>query len=80
VKFSFLEYRYAPLVEPVEWAEYGCRLAGLEDLACMKLSAIGGRGAKKDFIDIYALGRTRFTKCSASIGESSPLRTSAISS
>jgi predicted nucleotidyltransferase component of viral defense system len=61
VKFSFLEYRYAALVEPVEWPEYGCHLAGLEDLACMKLSAIGGRGAKKDFIDVYALGRTRFT-------------------
>jgi hypothetical protein len=27
----------------------------------MKLSAIAGRGAKKDFIDIYALGRTRFS-------------------
>lgn len=61
VKFSFFEYRYASLVEPVEWPEYGCRLAGLEDLACMKLSAIGSRGAKKDFIDIYALGRTRFS-------------------
>lgn len=60
VKFSFLEYRYPALVEPVDWPEYGCRLAGLEDLVCMKLSAIGGRGAKKDFIDIYALGRTHF--------------------
>jgi hypothetical protein len=61
VKFSFLEYRYPSLVEPVEWPEYGCRLAGLEDLVCMKLSAIGSRGAKKDFIDIYALGRAHFT-------------------
>lgn len=61
VKFSFLEYRYAALVDPVEWPEYDCLLAGPEDLACMKLSAIGGRGARKDFIDIYALGRTRFT-------------------
>ena len=59
VKFSFLEYPYPALVEPVAWPEYSCRLASLEDLACMKLSAIGGRGAKKDFIDIYALGRTR---------------------
>jgi hypothetical protein len=60
VKLSFLEYRYPELVEPVEWVAYQCRLAGLEDLACMKLSAIGDRGARKDFIDIYALGRERF--------------------
>jgi hypothetical protein len=61
VKFSFLEYHYPALVEPVAWPEFSCRLASLEDLACMKLSAIGGRGAKKDFIVIYALGRTRFS-------------------
>lgn len=61
VKFSFLEYPYPALVEPVAWPEYSCRLANLEDLTCMKLSAIGGRGAKKDFIDIYALGRARFS-------------------
>jgi hypothetical protein len=61
VKFSFLEYPYPALVEPVAWPEYSCRLASLEDLASMKLSAIGSRGAKKDFVDIYALGRTRFS-------------------
>jgi hypothetical protein len=27
----------------------------------MKLSAISSRGAKKDFIDLYAMGTTRFT-------------------
>jgi hypothetical protein len=61
VKFSFLEYPYPAVAESVAWQEYSCRLASLEDIACMKLSAIGGRGAKKDFIDIYALGRTRFS-------------------
>lgn len=61
VKLSFIEYRYPALVPPVEWPEYQVRLAGLEDLACMKLSAIGGRGGKKDFIDIFALGREHFT-------------------
>lgn len=60
VLLSFLEYRYPTLVPPVEWPEYGCRLAALEDLACMKLSAVGDRGAKKDFIDIYALGQAHF--------------------
>lgn len=61
VKLSFLEYRY-PLLRPlVPWPEYGCELAALEDLACMKLSAISSRGAKKDFIDLYAIGTTHFT-------------------
>lgn len=61
VALSFLEYRYRSLVQPVEWPEYEVRLAGLEDLACMKLSAIGGRGSKKDFIDLFALGREKFS-------------------
>ena len=56
VRVSFLAYRY-PLLEPdVPWPDYGCRLASLDDLACMKLSAIAQRGAKKDFVDLYALG------------------------
>lgn len=61
VKVSFLEYRYPSLSAPIEWPEYRVRLASLEDLACMKLSAIGGRGEKKDFIDIFALGREHLT-------------------
>ncbi len=57
VRVSFLEFRY-PMLDPlVPWPEYGCRLAGLRDLACMKLSAITQRGSRKDFIDLYALGR-----------------------
>lgn len=61
VKLSFHEYRYPPLVPPVEWPEYRVALAGLKDLACMKLSAVSGRGRKKDSIDIFALGREHFT-------------------
>jgi len=61
VRLSFLEYRYPALVPTVEWPEFRVCLASLEDLACMKLSAIGGRGQKKDFIDIFAIGRERFT-------------------
>jgi predicted nucleotidyltransferase component of viral defense system len=37
-----------------------CSLASLEDLACMKLSAISQRGARKDFCDIFALGVKQF--------------------
>ena len=57
VRVSFLEYRY-PLLKPtMSWTEMDCRLASLEDIACMKLSALAQRGAKKDYIDIYALGQ-----------------------
>lgn len=45
----------------LEWSEYRCSLASLEDLACMKLSALASRGARKDFIDLYALGRSQFS-------------------
>lgn len=38
-----------------------CELAALEDLASMKLSAIAQRGARKDFCDLYALGKTSFS-------------------
>lgn len=56
VRVSFLEYGY-PLLKPnILWSEFGCVVASLEDIACMKLSAISQRGSKKDFVDIDALG------------------------
>lgn len=56
VRLSLLEYRY-PLLQPlIAWSEYGCRLASLDDLACMKLAAVAQRGTKRDFVDVYALG------------------------
>lgn len=55
VKVSFMEYRYDPLQSPAYWQEGGCNLVSLDDLACMKLTAVAQRGARKDFIDIYTL-------------------------
>ena len=47
------------MLDPIVlWPAYGCRLAGLRDLASMKLSAITQRGSTKDFVDLYALGET----------------------
>jgi hypothetical protein len=61
VRVSFLQYQY-PLLKPLErWNEMSCPLASLEDLACMKLSAIAQRGARKDFCDIYTLGKKSFS-------------------
>lgn len=56
VRLTFLEYRYRLLEAPTPWPERTCELASLRDLACMKLSAIAQRGAKKDFLDLYSLG------------------------
>jgi hypothetical protein len=61
VRVTFLEYQYPLLNELTYWPEAGCSLASLEDLACMKLSAVAQRGARKDFCDIYALGIKRFS-------------------
>ena len=61
VRVSFLEYKY-PLLRPlVLWQEVSCQMASLEDLVCMKLSALAQRGSKKDFVDIYALGLKSFS-------------------
>ncbi|MBI4349331.1 MAG: nucleotidyl transferase AbiEii/AbiGii toxin family protein [Elusimicrobia bacterium] len=52
-RVSFLRYRYPLLATPDLWR--GLAVAAPEDIAAMKLSAIVGRGAKKDFIDLHAL-------------------------
>lgn len=55
VRFSFLEYPYALLSPSLKVQGFDCLVASLDDLACMKLSALAQRGSKKDFVDIYAL-------------------------
>jgi hypothetical protein len=55
IRVSFFEYRYKLLQPPETWPETGCLLGALADLACMKLAAIAQRGARKDFVDLYAL-------------------------
>ncbi len=56
VRVSFLEFRYPLLRSLTAWTEGRCALASLDDLACMKLSAIAQRGDRKDFCDLYFLG------------------------
>ena len=53
VKIDFIKYKYA-LLNPVK-IEDNIRLVSAEDIAAMKISAIVGRGAKKDFFDLYFL-------------------------
>ncbi len=59
VRVSFLEYRYGLLRPLAEWEEARAPVASLEDLAAMKLAAVAQRGSRKDFVDIYAIGRER---------------------
>ncbi len=54
VPVSLLEYRYA-LLEAACVGDDGIPIAALEDLGCMKLSAIAGRGAARDFWDLHEI-------------------------
>lgn len=55
VKFSLFHYFYPLLKTPIVFS--GIKIAHLEDIAPMKLTAICDRGSKKDFIDIYFLAK-----------------------
>lgn len=57
VPVSFLSHPYRSLERLVSFAEFGIRLAPVRDICCMKLAAVGDRGSRKDFIDIYAIGK-----------------------
>lgn len=53
IKVDIVKYPYPWLHHPVK--QDGLLLASSEDIAAMKLSAVTGKGSKKDFIDIYFL-------------------------
>ena len=54
-KVSFLGYAYRLLFPPQLFQ--GVQVADGRDIACMKIGAIAGRGAKRDFVDLYAASR-----------------------
>jgi len=49
INMSFFYYPY-PLLKPLNYID-GIPIASLEDILCMKINAIIGRGSKRDFID-----------------------------
>jgi len=55
IRISFFGYPYVIIDDFLKFNDI--RLAGLKDIAAMKLEAIAGRGSKKDFIDLYFLLR-----------------------
>ncbi len=51
IRLSFMSYRYA-LIRPTLSEEF-LNIASVEDIACMKLSAITGRAVEKDYVDLH---------------------------
>jgi len=62
VPVSLIQYRYPMLAPTARVDELAVEVASIDDLASMKLSAIAGRGAARDFWDLHTLitilGRT----------------------
>lgn len=56
IKISFFTYTYPLLNNLID--EENLRMASVEDIACMKLSAITGRASNKDYIDLYYILQT----------------------
>lgn len=65
VPISILRYSYPLLDAPQVVEGFALPLASVPDLVCMKLSAIGNRGARRDFWDLHELlgaGRLTLTR------------------
>jgi hypothetical protein len=56
---DFVRYPYPPIEAPTQ--AFGVGLAGVRDLAVMKLAAISRRGLRRDFWDLYEALRTGLT-------------------
>ena len=60
ISASFIEFKY-PILQKKMQVFKGIRIAGIKDIGAMKISAITGRGAKRDFIDLYFLFKLGYT-------------------
>ena len=56
VPTSFFHYAY-PLLRSLRESPWGIGLGDPDDIAAMKLSALAGRGSRKDFVDLYFYAR-----------------------
>ena len=56
VSISFFGYKYG-VIDNFKYHN-NIKLAGIRDIAAMKLEAIAGRGSKKDFVDLFFLLQT----------------------
>ncbi|MGH7596450.1 MAG: nucleotidyl transferase AbiEii/AbiGii toxin family protein [bacterium] len=58
VSCSFIVYLY-PLIDKTVASPWQIQLASTIDIGAMKVNAIGGRGRRRDFIDLYFMAQTR---------------------
>ncbi len=56
IQLSFFGYSYE-LLKPLVKSEY-FEIASMEDIACMKLSAITQRNVEKDYVDLYYISQS----------------------
>lgn len=52
-QLSFFKYPYPLLFKTKDFL--GVRVADIKDIACMKVDAVGSRGIKRDFVDLYEI-------------------------
>ena len=52
IRCSFILYKYPLLDKPVSYS-WGFGLASVREIGAMKIMAIGGRGRRRDFVDLY---------------------------
>lgn len=55
IKIGFFHYPYPLLAATMPFS--GLAVASLEDIGCMEIEAVVGRGKKRDFIDLFFLLR-----------------------
>ncbi len=61
VSISFITFGHALIDDTDQWKPFDTPIASEADLITMKLNAIVNRGAKKDFVDLFALMRSGWT-------------------
>jgi len=53
---SFIFYKY-PLLDPPSPTPWGFEIVSMREIGAMKIMAIGDRGRKRDFVDLYFIAR-----------------------
>ncbi|MDZ7361479.1 MAG: nucleotidyl transferase AbiEii/AbiGii toxin family protein [candidate division KSB1 bacterium] len=56
IKCSFIFYKY-PLLDAPAMSPWGFSIVSIREIGAMKIMAIGGRGRRRDFVDLYFIAR-----------------------
>lgn len=58
IRFSLFVYKYPLICPPLKY--FSLNIADIRDIAAMKIDAVATRGAKRDFIDLYFIGKSGY--------------------